>query len=126
MASKLSQLQSTAAQASKYVAKNGPSYYKQLMEKNKRYIKDPPTIESCQLLAKQLFYTRLASIPSRYDAFWKELDSIKEVWRMRKQFKNEDYRTAALFGVGWVVECYAWFFVGEVVGRGFTFTGYYV
>ncbi|KAL1830665.1 hypothetical protein DCAR_0100598 [Daucus carota subsp. sativus] len=122
MASKLSQLQSTATQATKFVAKNGPVYYKKLLEKNKHYIQDPPTIESCQLLAKQLFYTRLASIPSRYDAFWNELGSMKEVWKMRKQFTTDDYGIAALFGV----ECYAWFYAGEVIGRGYTFTGYYV
>jgi hypothetical protein len=30
------------------------------MEKNKRYVVDPPTIQKCQELSKQLFYTRLA------------------------------------------------------------------
>ncbi|XP_010918384.1 uncharacterized protein [Elaeis guineensis] len=122
MASKLHQLRSKAVQASEFVAKHGCAYYKELMEKNKKYVVDPPTIEKCQELSKQLFYTRLASIPGRYEAFWKELDAVKHIWRNRNELKVEDAGIAALFGL----ELYAWFCVGEIVGRGFTFTGYYV
>ena len=60
MASKLPQLQTKLVQASNVLAKNGNTYYKKMMEKNKGYIQEPPTIENCQILAKQLFYTRLA------------------------------------------------------------------
>lgn len=60
MASKIPQLQSKVNEVSQVVAKNGASYYKLLMEQNKHYIQDPPTVEKCQSLAKQLFYTRLA------------------------------------------------------------------
>ncbi|KAJ6924459.1 hypothetical protein NC652_017667 [Populus alba x Populus x berolinensis] len=122
MASKLVQLQSKAAQASQLVAKHGGSYYRQLLEQNKQYIQDPPTAEKCNLLSKQLLYTRLASIPGRYEAFWKELDAAKQLWKNRKELKVEDAGIAALFGL----ECFAWFCAGEIVGRGFTFTGYYV
>lgn len=62
MASKLVQLQSKAAQASQLVAKHGGSYYRQLLEQNKQYIQDPPTAEKCNLLSKQLLYTRLARL----------------------------------------------------------------
>ncbi|XP_008799619.1 uncharacterized protein LOC103714214 [Phoenix dactylifera] len=122
MASKLHQLRSKAVQTSEFVAKHGCAYYKELMEKNKKYVVDPPTIEKCQELSKQLFYTRLASIPGRYEAFWKELDGVKHIWRNRNELKVEDAGIAALFGL----ELYAWFCVGEIAGRGFTFTGYYV
>ncbi|KAJ6330247.1 hypothetical protein OIU76_008963 [Salix suchowensis] len=166
MTSKLIQLQSKAAQASQLVAKHGGSYYRQLLERNKQYIQDPPTAEKCNLLSKQLLYTRLArlsitaiklangvalemnlervdgrvnllgiseghanvsrhlpiSIPGRYEAFGKELDSAKQLWKNRKELKVEDAGIAALFGL----ECFAWFCAGEIVGRGFTFTGYYV
>ncbi|KAK7245510.1 hypothetical protein RIF29_40356 [Crotalaria pallida] len=122
MASKLLQLQSKACQASQVVSKHGSSYYKQLLEKNKQHIQDPPTIEKCDQLSKQLLYTRLASIPSRYESFWKELDYVKNLWKNRQDLKVEDAGIAALFGL----ECFAWFCAGEVVGRGFTFTGYYV
>ncbi|RWR97861.1 hydrogen-transporting ATP synthase, rotational mechanism [Cinnamomum micranthum f. kanehirae] len=60
MASKLHQLQFKAVQASQFVKKHGSAYYKQLLEQNKQHIQDPPTAEKCNLLAKQLFYTRLA------------------------------------------------------------------
>jgi len=60
MASKLIQVQSKACEASKFVAKHGTSYYRQLLEKNKQYIQEPATVEKCQELSKQLLYTRLA------------------------------------------------------------------
>lgn len=40
----------------------------------------------------------------------------------REALKVENAGIIALFGV----ECFAWFCAGEIVGRGFTFTGYYV
>ncbi|KAM7510860.1 hypothetical protein LguiB_009735 [Lonicera macranthoides] len=122
MASKLHQLQSKATQASKLASKHASSYYKQLLEKNKQYIQEPPTVEKCQLLSNQLFYTRLASLPGRYESFWKEVDYVKQLWKKRQELKIEDAGIAALFGL----ECFAWFCAGEIVGRGFTITGYHV
>ncbi|XP_042509993.1 uncharacterized protein LOC122085581 [Macadamia integrifolia] len=122
MASKLQQIQSKAVQASKFVSKHGSAYYKQLLEQNKKYIQEPPTIEKCDLLSKQLFYTRLASIPGRTESFWKELDYVKQLWKHRQELKVEDVGIAALFGL----ECYAWYCAGEIVGRGFKITGYQV
>ncbi|KAJ8526497.1 hypothetical protein K7X08_028974 [Anisodus acutangulus] len=92
-----------------------------LLEQNKQYIVEPPSVEKCNELSKQLLYTRLASIPGRYEAFWKEVDSVKQMWKSRKELKVEDAGIAALFGL----ECFAWYCAGEIVGRGFTFTGYY-
>ncbi|CAK9138170.1 unnamed protein product [Ilex paraguariensis] len=120
MASKLNLLRAKAAEASKFVAKHGSAYYKQSLEQNKQYIQEPPTVEKCQLLGNQLFYTRLASIPGRYEAFWKELDYVKHLWRNRQELKTEDVGIAALFGL----ECYAWFCLGEIIARGFKITGY--
>lgn len=62
MASKLHQLQSKATQASQFALKHGCSYYKQLLEQNKQYIQEPATVEKCNLLSKQLLYTRLARL----------------------------------------------------------------
>lgn len=62
------------------------------------------------------------SIPGRYQAFWKELDDVKHLWKHRQELKIEDAGIAALFGL----ECFAWFCAGEIIGRGFTITGYYV
>ncbi|XP_060209885.1 uncharacterized protein LOC132636857 [Lycium barbarum] len=122
MASKIQQLQSKAGQASQLLSKHATTYYKQLLEQNKQYIVEPPTVEKCNELSKQLLYTRLASIPGRYESFWKEVGSVKHMWRNRKELKVEDAGIAALFGL----ECFAWYCAGEIVGRGFTFTGYYV
>ncbi|KAL8244741.1 hypothetical protein R6Q59_010999 [Mikania micrantha] len=122
MASKLHMLRSKMAEASKFMSKNGNTYYKQTLEQNKQYIMDPPTIENCQQLSNQLLYTRLASIPSRYDAFWKEVDHVKQLIKTRKDLKTEDMGIAALFGL----ECFAWYCAGEIIGRSFTITGYYV
>ncbi|WCJ29572.1 Mitochondrial ATP synthase subunit G protein [Euphorbia peplus] len=122
MASKLSQLRSKASQVSEVVGKHGVSYYKQVLEQNKNYIHEPPTVETCNLLSKQLFYTRLASIPERYEAFQKEVEYVKQLWKNKQDMKVEEATIAALFGL----ECFGWFCAGEIVGRGFTFTGYYV
>lgn len=70
MASKLQQLKCKATQASQYVAKHGTAYHRQLLEQNKQYIQEPPTVEKCNLLAKQLFYTRLARLVNmEFDCF---------------------------------------------------------
>ncbi|XP_055820461.1 uncharacterized protein LOC129889255 [Solanum dulcamara] len=122
MASKLPIVKTRAVEAAKFLTKHGCAYYKQMLEQNKQYIQAPPTVEKCQHLAKQVFYTRLASIPGRCQAFWKELDDIKNLWKHRQELKIEDAGIAALFGL----ECFAWFCAGEIVGRGFTITGYYV
>ncbi|KAF3775877.1 hypothetical protein EJ110_NYTH49568 [Nymphaea thermarum] len=122
MASKLHQLRSKVAAASQFASKHGCAYYKQLMEQNKKYVVEPPTVEKCNELSKQLFYTRLASLPGRYESFWKELDAVKQLWKNRHELRVEDAGIAALFGL----ECYCWFCAGEIVGRGFTITGYHV
>ncbi|PWA61030.1 hypothetical protein CTI12_AA376200 [Artemisia annua] len=121
MASKLHMLRSKATEASKFLSKHVNTYYKETLEKNKKYIQDPPTIEKCQQLSDQLFYTRLASIPNRYDAFWKELDGVKQLVKTRKDLKLEDYGIGALFGI----ECFAWYCAGEIIGRG-SLIGYHV
>ncbi|XP_031095781.1 uncharacterized protein LOC115999948 [Ipomoea triloba] len=122
MASKFQQLSSKACQLTQLISKNSSTLYKQTLEQNKQYIVDPPTVVKCEELSKKLFYTRLASIPGRNEAFWKELDYVKNLWKTRPELKVEDAGIAALFGI----ECFAWFCAGEIIGRGFTFTGYYV
>uniref|UniRef100_A0A0D6R7Y1 Uncharacterized protein n=1 Tax=Araucaria cunninghamii TaxID=56994 RepID=A0A0D6R7Y1_ARACU len=122
MASKLVQLQNKASVASQFVTKHACTYYKQLLEQNKHYIQEPPTAEKCNELSRRLLYTRLASIPGRYESFWKEVDLVKQKIKNRHEMKVEEVGVGVLFAV----ECYAWGCVGEIVGRGFTLTGYYV
>lgn len=73
-------------------------------------------------LIYHLTFSTICSIPGRYDAFWKEFNYVKNLWKTRQDLKIENAGIAALFGL----ECYAWFCGGEIVGRGFTFTGYHV
>lgn len=61
-------------------------------------------------------------MPGRYEAFWKELDAVKQIFKNKSELKVEDAGIAALFGL----ELYALFCVGEIAGRGFTITGYKV
>jgi F-type H+-transporting ATPase subunit g len=116
------QLQSKAAVATELAAKHGSTFYKRLLEENKQYIQQEPTVQKCQELSKRLFYTRLASLPGRYEALWKEIDYVKQKVFARNDLKLEELGIAALF----LGECYAWFCVGEIVGRGGTLTGYKV
>lgn len=81
MASKLVQLQSKAAQASNFLAKNGCAYYKQILEQNKQYIQEPPTVEKCNLLSKQLFYTRLARSVALSDSYSRSLS----IWLLKHE-----------------------------------------
>lgn len=62
------------------------------------------------------------SIPGRYESFRKEVDYVKHLFRNRQELKVEN----AGIGVLFALECLAWFYGGEIVGRGFTFTGYHV
>uniref|UniRef100_A0A0E0DU76 Uncharacterized protein n=1 Tax=Oryza meridionalis TaxID=40149 RepID=A0A0E0DU76_9ORYZ len=66
LASKLAQMQAKACDAARFAAKHGCAYHRALMEKKQKYVVDPPTIERCQELSKQLFYTRLARLPGYF------------------------------------------------------------
>ncbi|KVI12281.1 ATPase, F0 complex, subunit G, mitochondrial [Cynara cardunculus var. scolymus] len=61
-------------------------------------------------------------IPNRNESFWKELDHMKNLWKNTQELQVEQVGIVALFGI----ECFAWFCGGEIVGRGFTITGYHV
>ncbi|KAF4371427.1 hypothetical protein F8388_001955 [Cannabis sativa] len=65
---------------------------------------------------------KISKIPNRCESFKKELEYVKQMWKNRQELKVEDAGIAALFGL----ECFAWFCAGEIVGRGFTFTGDYM
>lgn len=62
------------------------------------------------------------SLPGRYKALWEEVDYVKKKLLKRDDLKLEEVGIGVLFAG----ECYAWFCVGEIVGRGGTITGYKV
>ncbi|PWA46101.1 ATPase, F0 complex, subunit G [Artemisia annua] len=114
-------LQSKACQTSKSLSKQATESYTGMMAKNQKYIQEPATAEKCRELSKQLFYTRLASIPNRTESFWRELDFVKHSLKnFRTEMPIERVGVAALFGL----ECFLWFWAAEIAGRGFTVTGY--
>eukprot|EP01018_Ginkgo_biloba_P013889 Gb_31989 [translate_table: standard] len=82
-------------------------------------IKQPHLID---LLPVQVTGNGSLNIPGRYESFWKELDLVKQKWKNRQELKVEEVGVGVLFAL----ECYAWFCVGEIAGRGFTMTGYHV
>lgn len=62
------------------------------------------------------------SIPHRQKLFWKDVETVKRKWAHRQDLSVQEIGTAALF----TLELYAWFVVGEIIGRGGTLTGYKV
>lgn len=62
------------------------------------------------------------SIPGRYESLQKEVYDLKQLMKNKEALKVQNAGIAVLFGL----ECFAWFCAGEIGGRGFTFTGYYV
>lgn len=73
-------------------------------------------------LSKKLFFTQLASFPVRYQAMLKEIDHLKVKLTHRNDLELEDVGISVLFAL----ECYGWFCVGEIIGRGGTIVGYKV
>ena len=56
----------------------------------------------------------------RYAHAKQEWEAVKRAWNNRGDVIVAEAGIAALFAA----ECYAWFCVGEIVGRGGTMTGY--
>eukprot|EP00243_Klebsormidium_subtile_P003892 TRINITY_DN17523_c0_g1_i1.p1 TRINITY_DN17523_c0_g1~~TRINITY_DN17523_c0_g1_i1.p1 ORF type:complete len:130 (-),score=18.31 TRINITY_DN17523_c0_g1_i1:343-732(-) len=119
---RLKPLTDAASKAGSLVSTHGSSAYKGMMESNKQFIADPATPEKVAELTKKAFYTQLATIPHRQKLFWKDVDTVKSKWAHRQDLSVHEIGTAALF----TLELYAWFVVGEIIGRGGTLTGYKV
>ncbi len=56
----------------------------------------------------------------RYAHMQQELDAVKAAARNRRELPLATVAKAGVFGA----ECFAWFCLGEIVGRGGTLTGY--
>lgn len=122
MSAMLKNLQGQASKVQKLVSTHGTAAYKQLLERNKQYIVDGGDIGKANELTKQALFTHLASVPKRIEGATKEVETLRELWAKRGELTVGDVGVGALF----VAEVYAWFVVGEIVGRGFTLTGYKV
>ena len=71
-------------------------------------------------LPKQLVYTNLARVPKAIEVAEKEAKVVREQWQKVDEMSVKELGVAVLFGL----ETYAWFCVGESVGRGGSLTGY--
>ena len=61
-----------------------------------------------------------AELPVRYAHMRREWAAVRDAARNWRELSLGEAGTAVAFGA----ECFAWFCVGEIVGRGGTLTGY--
>ncbi|PRW45526.1 hydrogen-transporting ATP rotational mechanism [Chlorella sorokiniana] len=124
MAARLTALWSKARSATepavKVASKEVASRYEQLMANNAQYVvKDKAAADK---LAKQLFFTQLSKIP----ATMAECKTEYAALRSRLAGWRELPTTEMALYAGFAAEIYAWFCIGEIVGRGGSLTGYSV
>ncbi|KAK9842225.1 hypothetical protein WJX81_001410 [Elliptochloris bilobata] len=80
--------------------------------------------EAADKLLKQWFYTKLSRIPGTAERMREDAKALAEKWpHMRR---GELSLTEVATYLGFTAELYAWFCVGEIIGRGGTLTGYSV
>lgn len=94
--------------------------YETLMAKNAQYVvKDK---EAADKLLKQYVFTQLARIPTGMAECSREAAVMRQKWANLRELPATEVATY----VGFAAELYAWFCLGEIVGRGGTLTGYSV
>jgi len=92
--------------------------YEKMMKGGEQYVvKDKAQADK---LLKQWFYTNMARIPEGLKEAKHEWGTVQGKWGQRRDLPMTEVGMYALY----VGELYAWFVVGEIVGRGFTFSGY--
>lgn len=102
------------------VAPRAIAAYEDVMEKNARYVVRNP--ERVRRLGREFVYSHLARLPDAVRAASGEMAVARESVK-RARAGEMDVATAATAGV-FAAELYAWFCVGEIVGRGGKLTGY--
>ncbi|ACO65148.1 predicted protein [Micromonas commoda] len=103
---------------SKRVVPPAVDYYNATMARNAEYVvKDPAAVDK---LGRQLVFSNLAKLPGMVEGARAEVNIVKQKWAGRMDLPMAEVGTAALFAG----EVYAWFCVGEIIGRGGSLTGY--
>ena len=101
--------------AAKFVTTN----FEGVLQKNQEYIVTDPVAKS--KLGRQFLFSHLATVPQELKAASGEWQALKAKFEKSWQtITMAEYGTYALF----VGEAYAWFCVGDIVGRGFRFIDY--
>jgi F-type H+-transporting ATPase subunit g len=94
--------------------------YTKMMEANKQYVvKDQAKADE---LFKQWWYTKLSRIPDNITQAQKEVGVLKQTVSRGSELHLNEVGMLALFAG----ELYAWFVVGEIVGRGGSLVDYEV
>lgn len=92
--------------------------YEKVMANNAQYVvKDPAEADK---LFKQLVYTNLAKIPVGIKHMQQEAQVVKDKLSKAGTLDLTEVGMYALF----TAEVYAWFCIGEIIGRGGTISGY--
>jgi F-type H+-transporting ATPase subunit g len=92
--------------------------YEQMMKANAEYVVSDPV--AAEKLAKQWFYTKMSQVPGGIKASEAELGQLKGKLRNWKDLSAQEMGVLLAFGA----ELFAWFSIGEIVGRGGSITGY--
>lgn len=122
MASRLQQLASSAKRALDPMYKAARTetvkQYEVMMKNNAEYVvKDDAAAEK---LAKQWFFTKMSKIPGGIQHSEQELGVLKG------KLSHVTELSAQEMGMylGFAAELFAWFSIGEIIGRGGSITGY--
>lgn len=92
--------------------------YEAQMAKNAEYVvKDQKAADK---LLKQWFYTQMSRIPNTVSQCKTEAAEVQSRLKAYKELPTTELATYLAFGA----EVYAWFCIGEIVGRGGSLTGY--
>lgn len=102
------------------VAPGAIARYEKTMAANAEYVVRDEA--RARRLARELVYTNLARLPRAIEAARAEAREVGEAAR-RARAGEADVATIAT-GMVFAAETYAWFCVGEIVGRGGKLTGY--
>ncbi|DBA89913.1 hypothetical protein WJX79_000230 [Trebouxia sp. C0005] len=109
---------STIEPSYKFAEKHVVDQYHKTMQANKQYVVQDQA--AADKLFRQWFFTKMSRIPQTVDASHKEWAELKGQWAKRSDLHLAEVGTQLLF----VGEVYAWFCVGEVIGRGGSLSGY--
>jgi len=92
--------------------------YNQLMKQNQQYVvKDPAAADK---LLRQWVFTNLARIPNGVNACKQEWQGVQAKLANRADLPLTEVGTYVVFAG----ELFAWFTVGEIIGRGGSISGY--
>jgi F-type H+-transporting ATPase subunit g len=122
MAQRLQQLASKAKQAldPMYRAARTETVkqYETMMKNNAEYVvKDDAAADK---LAKQWFFTKMSKVPAGIEHSQKEMGELRGKLGHWTDLSAQEMGTYLAFAA----ELYAWFSIGEILGRGGSITGY--